>query len=140
MLTTTELNTFMPSIFTSKQLEKVGWDNLSTTDKEALITQAEAYIDSLRYKGKYLVEGQEHQFPRIINDITIEVNERVKKALTCIVYDLIESSISSRYDLQKQGVKSISTGGVSETYKENTELVSDNFKVHIGKYLFRGVL
>lgn len=140
MITIQELNTLLPTIYLSKQLEKVDWGNVSDEDKQALITQAVAYMTGLRYRGRYKEEGQEIPFPRIINNVVVEVNDNVRKAVASIVYDLLESTTNGRKELQRHGVKSINTGGVSESYKEEIEEVSDKYKQFIEKYLFNGVL
>lgn len=146
MITVKELDSIMPLIFTSKQLESIKWVDIPSLDKEVLLTQAVAYMGTLRFRGRYKEDGQEQPFPRKIQNketggwYVVEVNDNIRKALACIVFDILKNQSSSRYEYRKQGVKSISTGSVSESYTEEVKEVSDNYKKYIGKYLFRGVL
>ena len=71
-------------------------------------------------------------------------DERLKKALCCVVYDFLKvlSTGDTRADLIRQGVKSISTGGVSESYGSLSDVkeVSDNYVKYLGFCLFNGIL
>jgi hypothetical protein len=53
-----------------------------------------------------------------------------------------QSTDNTRADLIRQGVKSISTGGVSESYGSISELreISDNYEKYLGFCLFKKVL
>lgn len=147
-MTVEELTALLPSIFTSNELLMAGVDTFTPEDLKAILGQSEVFLDSLRYKGCFVEDYQSHAFPRKLGvGYTIEKNdERVQKALCCIAYDFMKQSAlgSSRLDLIRQGVKSISTAGVSESYGDISEIeknkISDNYVKYLGFCLFKGVL
>ena len=145
-LTVDELTALMPSVFTSTELNGVGWSDLSHEDVKAILGRSEGFIDDLRFKGQYVNEFQCHAFPRKLNTgYVVEKNdERVQKALCHIFYDLLKynNTSSNRLDLIKQGVRSISVAGVSESYGTIDEVqeVSQNYVKYLGFCLFKGIL
>lgn len=140
-ITVEELNTLMPSIFLSSELLEVKWKEVPDSDKNALISRAEGVIDCERFMGSYVEPYQEHAFPRIICNRTVSEQQTcIKQAICYIIYDILSYKQNGRAGLIKQGVKSISTGGVSESYAENVKEITDKYKVFLKKYLFNGVL
>lgn len=145
-MTVDELKAILPSVFTSNELLGIGWGDYTPEDLEAILGRSEVFIDELKYKGQFKEEYQQHKFPRVLDTgyVVEKEDERVKKALCCVVYDLLKglSIGSTRADLIRQGVKSISTGGVSESYGLLSEVkeVSDNYVKYLGFCLFNGVL
>lgn len=143
-MTVDELMALMPSVFTSNELNTIGWSDLSPEDLEAILGRSEGFIDSLRYKGQFKEQYQMHAFPRKLNTgYVVEKNdERVQKAICYVVYDYLKSLCDTRTDLIRQGVKSISTGGVSESYGTIDEIkeVSQNYVKYLGFCLFKGIL
>lgn len=146
-LTVEDLQTLLPSLFTSKQLMGIGWSEYTPEDLGAILGRSECFIDGLRYKGSYKEPYQQHAFPRVLGTgyVVEKDDERVQKAVCCVVYDLLKSEVSgssSREDLIRQGVKSISTGGVSESYGtlEEVKTISDEYVKFLGFCLFNGVL
>lgn len=145
-LTVEELTALLPSVFTSNELLGVGLGDLTPGDIEAILGRSEDYLDSLRYRGEFLEDYQGHAFPRKLNTgFVVDKNDsRVLKALCHIFYDLLKSSSngSNRTDLIRQGVKSISVAGVSESYGSLSEIkdVSENYVKYLGFCLFKKVL
>lgn len=147
-MTVEELTALLPSIFTSNELLEAGVDTFTPDDLKAILGQSEGFLDSLRYKGCFVEDYQQHAFPRKVGaDYVIDKdNERVQKALCCIAYDFMKQQKlgTSRIDLVRQGVKSISTAGVSESYGDISEIeknkISDNYVKYLGFCLFKGVL
>lgn len=141
-----ELTALLPSVFTSNELLGAGWSNYTHEDLKAILGRAEVILDQLRYKGSYLENYQHHAFPRKLNTgyVVDYKDERVQKAICCIVFDMLKglSAGSTRADLIRQGVKSISTGGVSESYGSLSDVkeVSDNYVKYLGFCLFNGIL
>ena len=141
-----ELMVLLPSVFTSNELSSIGLSNLTHEDLETVLGRSEDFLDSLRYKGEYLEKYQGHAFPRKLNTgFVVNKNDtRVQKALCHIFYDLLKSSSndSNRLDLIRQGVKSISVAGVSESYGSINEVkeISDNYVKYLGFCLFKGIL
>jgi hypothetical protein len=145
-MTVDELKAIMPSVFTSNELLGIGWGDYTPEDLEAILGRSEVFIDDLKYKGHYKEEFQQHKFPRVLGTgyVVEKDDERIKKALCCVVYDFLKvlSTGDTRADLIRQGVKSISTGGVSESYGSLSDIkeVSTNYVKYLGFCLFRGVL
>ena len=143
-MTVDELMALMPSVFTSNELNTIGWSDLSPEDLEAILGRSEGFIDSLRYKGQFKEQYQLHAFPRKLNTgyVVEKDDERIKKALCYVVYDTLKSLGNTRADLIRQGVKSISTGGVSESYGSISEIkeVSTNYVKYLGFCLFKSIL
>lgn len=145
-MTVEDLTALMPSVFTRNELLSIGWSNYTPEDLKSILGRSEGFIDNLKYKGKFKEKYQPHAFPRTLDTgYVIEKNdERILKALCCVVYDFLkyDNLGSSRIDLIKQGVKSISTGGVSESYGDikDIKIISDNYVKYLGFCLFNGVL
>jgi len=139
MITIQELNDLLPTIYLSKQLTAVDWDNVSDGDKQALITQAVAYMSELRFRGRYKETYQDMPFPRVIDGVVVEVNENIKKYLCCVVYDLLSAEMDSVKKSILSGIKSESNDGYSVSY-DKVEKISKNHEKFIKKYLFNGVL
>lgn len=137
------------TLYTNMELKTINYDALSVSDKTIFLDRAESFLDSseMPYKGSYQEPYQQHAFPRVLGTgyVVEKDDERVSKAVCCVVYDLLKSetsSSSSREDLIRQGVKSISTGGVSESYGtlEEVKTISDEYVKYLGFCLFNGVL
>lgn len=143
-MTVDELKAILPSVFTSNELLDIGLGNLTPGDIEVILARSEDFIDNLRYKGEFLEKYQSHAFPRKLNTgyVVNKSDDRVQKALCSIFYDILKSKGNSRKDLIKQGVKSISVAGVSESYGSIDEIkeVSDNYVKYLGFCLFNGIL
>lgn len=145
-MTVDELKAIMPSVFTSNELLGIGWCDYTPEDLEAILGRSEVFIDELKYKGRFKESYQQHAFPRVLGTgyVVEKEDERLKKALCCVVYDFLKvlSTGDTRADLIRQGVKSISTGGVSESYGSLSDVkeVSDNYVKYLGFCLFNGIL
>ena len=145
-MTVDELMALLPSVFTSNELLRAGLSNLTPDDIKAILGRSEGILDHLRFKGQFVEEYQAHAFPRKLGTgYVIEKNdERVQKGLVCIFYDLLKGSYAngSREERIRQGIKSISTGGVSESYGtlEEVKEVSENYVKYLGFCLFKGVI
>lgn len=143
-MTVEELNALLPSVFTSNELLRAGLGSLTPEDINAILGRSEVFLDGLRYKGRFVEDYQSHAFPRKLGTgyVIEKDDERVQKALCCIFFDLLSSMKSARADRIRQGVKSISTGGVSESYGTLDEVkeVSENYVKYLGFCLFKGVL
>jgi len=132
-MTVEELNALMPTLFLSSELAEISWSNISTPDKSVLITKAEDYLNDLRYEAN-------------VEDIE-GYSDAKNKAECCIIFDLLlnQTQGSSRMMLIRQGVKSITTAGVSESYgtyadiQGNESGISDSYKKYLWRYLFNGV-
>lgn len=134
----------LPSLFTSDELSAVGYSDYTSTDLEVILGRSEGFIDGLRYKGRFVEDYQAHAFPRELNTgYVVEKNdERVLKALCMVSYDLMANDKpNSREDLIKQGVKSITTAGVSESYGSYEDVernkISQNYAKYLGFCLFK---
>lgn len=140
MITLQELNILMPTYFLSEELTKINWSSTSDSDKQVLLTEALSEINNLQFDGYKVVESQQDAFPRNICREVIQTPNEVKKALCVLVYEFKRDKTSARKELQRDGVKSISTGGVTETYGDNvcnTE-INKKIKKMLSPWLYRG--
>ena len=134
-----ELKSLLPSLFTSDELSKVGYGDYTDSDLEVILGRSEGFLDTLRYRGSFSEEYQAHAFPRKLDTgYVVEKNDvRVLKGLCSIFYDylLANTSNGSREELIRQGVKSISTAGVSESYGSYAEIEKSKISLNYQKYL-----
>lgn len=138
--TVDEFKALMPSLFTSVELSSVGYNNYTDTDLEVILERSEGYIDNLRYLGSFVEDYQAHAFPRKFGTgyVVEKSDERVLKALCLIAFDYLKASNDDsveRTTLIRQGVKSISTAGVSESYGDLSEVESNKVSKHYESYL-----
>lgn len=143
-ITVDELNTIMPSIFLSNELSTIGWDNVTPDDKNTLIERSGAFLDNKhRYKGSYKEPYQINQFPRIMpNGLIVEVNDRIKKAQVCVVYEMLFNEKDTLYNFRSDGGTSMNLGGNSQSYETEKfeEIKTRYYLKYIEPYLFKGVL
>lgn len=139
----------LPSLFTSDELSAVGYSDYTPADLEVILGRSEGFIDGLRYKGKFVEEYQAHAFPRKLNTgyVVSKYDERVQKGVCMVAYDtmlFMKEEKTGRYEAIKQGVKSISTAGVSESYGSFKEVesskVSPKYKEYLDFVLFNKVI
>ncbi len=148
-----EFKALLPSVLTSTEILGLGVDNYTSDDLEAILGRVEGYLDGcIRFKGQFGKEYQAHAFPRVFPDgYVIEKNdERIKRALCCIFADYakaLKAENTARLDLIRQGVKSINTGGVSESYGDVSDIeeiednmISKNYVKYLRFCLFNRVL
>lgn len=142
-LTTLELDELVLQLFTPDELDKVGWSELSDTDKSVLLTRATNYIDTFAFRGKPSSSEQDLKFPRVINKVDVGIPLQIKKCTAHLVFLYLEDKKSSRKQLQKDGVKRVSAGKVTEEYQDNLDfytLNKDTINGYLNKYLVKGVL
>jgi hypothetical protein len=130
-MTVEKLNELIPTLYLSSELMVINWDSVSDTDKVVLINKAEDYVKNLRFQnGVEEMEG---------------FDADLDKAKCCIVYDFLNSSMNSRLGAIRAGLKSYSGPDVSETYVDmkdlkNIQIVSEDYKKYLWKYIFRGAI
>lgn len=137
-----ELNTLIPQVCTPRELESIKWDTILDGTKHVLILKATLCIDSLQYRGRKADIEQENKFPRVIRGKYIGVPNKVKYATVRKIYELIKDEVSIRRQLQREGVKSFSTGVTSESYVDNkVESQVENYIIdmYLKPYIFNGV-
>ena len=111
----------------SKRYNGELWAELTTGDKERLLTTATHKIDRLNLKGQKKVYTQTLSFPRVyavrdnyshINGFNIDtVPDNVKYAVCEEALAMTNTEILKRKELQDQGVTSFSLGSLSESYQ-----------------------
>lgn len=131
-MTVAELNEKMPEMYMSAELQSVNWANYTESDKSVLIKRAEDFLNSLLYEED-------------VDDIE-GFAEAFDNAECAVIFDLLQMQTqgAERLNLMRQGVKSITTAGVSESYGDYAEAkansgVSDSYKKYLWRYLFNGV-
>jgi len=106
------------------------------------LNKAIDFINSLQFDGYKVSQDQQNEFPRVICREVIQTPYEVKKAICVLVYEFRSNSTNQRKKLQRDGVKSINTGGVSETYVDGLESkssISKDVKQLLSNWLYRGV-
>lgn len=114
------------------RLYATSWTSATEANKTAALTTAQRRIDTLYFRGqKYETtnEGQEEEWPRLINDEIIEWDSTISEAVVpdAIKYATCEEALtllqkgdptsSPRATAQNEGVKSIKLAdGTSESY------------------------
>lgn len=137
-----ELNTLISQVCTPRELESIKWDTILDGTKHVLILKATLCIDSLQYRGRKADTEQENKFPRVIRGKHIGVPNKVKYATVRKIYELVKDEVSVRRQLQRDGVKSFSTGVTSESYVDNkVESQVENYIIdmYLKSYIFNGV-
>lgn len=130
----------MPTLYLSDELAEIKWDVLTESDKQVLLNKSIDFINTLQFDGDKVSQEQQDEFPRIICREVVQTPYEVKKALCVLVYEFRSNATNSRKRLQRDGVKSINTGGVSETYSDNVgnDVVSREYKQILSNWLYRG--
>ena len=137
-------------IFFSKKYNSEGWFELTTGDKERLLSTATKKIDRLLLKGRKKVYTQVLAFPRLYrhnrySEIqsyqTEDIPEVVKSACCVEAFALCDTDFSKRRSLQEQGVKSFSLGSLSETFQDCSPevLLSKEAKEYLRGWVLRAV-
>jgi hypothetical protein len=144
MITVEELNSLMSTLYLSDELAEIKWDDTtpSDNDKQVLLNKALKRINALQFDGYKVSQDQQNEFPRVICREVVQTPEDVKEAICRLVYEFRNNTTSQRKKLQRDGVKSINTGGVSETYVDGLESkgsISKEVKQLLNNWLYRGV-
>ena len=143
-LTIQELKDLAPKLYTSSELGVIGWNELSDMDRGILLDRAIEQFESLKFRGRKVVYGQSYSFPRLIGGRFIDVNDNIKKAIVSLVISGLEVGLSPRLQAQRDGVKSMSTGKMSETYRDSVPRYgSVDARVvdkYLKSYIFKGVI
>ena len=134
-ITVEELDKIIKVIGADGTYEKVGYEGISDEQKELLIEKAVVSIDNQLYRGRRLSKGQLNAFPRVIDGVCIYTPPSLKYAVSSHVLKDLKLINSKRLQLQSEGVVSIDTSGVKESY--NVEAVEcNNWLGYLKNYLY----
>lgn len=133
-ITVEELDRIVKILAVGGVYERVGYEGLTDEHKELLIEKAVVDIDSQLYVGRKVSSKQANAFPRIINGTNTLIPPSLKYAVASYVIRELKVSNSKRLQLQAEGVTSIDTSGVKESYKE--EAVDNSWKGYLRSYLY----
>lgn len=120
-----ELDALMSANFDETELEQIGWTKMTDKRKGLLNDRATDMLNSLFYKGYKCNFQQNSAFPRYIDGKQVDFNDRIAKYYANLVFSLVEEEKSKRKKAQKEGVKSVSINGLSESYGDK---VAPNFR------------
>ena len=135
-----ELNTKMSEMFMSSQLESIGWSELSDSDKQAALNNANDEFNRLQWIGTKADPEQADAWPRMIYGELVEMPEPVKLGLCRCVFDFTRIETNMRTELIRSGVTSVKLGNLSETYDTNLyEKYRVNYKKYVADWIYRGV-
>lgn len=92
------------------------WTDASLSDRTTALIHASRILDTLAYRGTKVSAEQEHQFPRIINEITqTEIPNDLKNACCEIALALL-NGIDPEKEAESLSVTSSSFSSVRSTY------------------------
>lgn len=133
----------------------IAWDALIDTNKEILLRKATQIIDRQRLTGIRAIWNQTLEFPRVTYSdyqsntwyspdwwyplaLTLTVPDAVKYAQCEIALSLI-NGVSERAQMQREGVRSFSLGGLSESYAGGQNRLCFEAMELLAPYLARSV-
>lgn len=152
--------------YLSERLFSDAWDNATTDDQVKALIMASKKIDRQPLRGKKVAINQVMEFPRMLysyeprhyGEYNINVSTKqynygpgwyIQNSVPQEVLDaaceealaLLQFGNSKRIDLQKQGVRAFSIGGMSETLSGNTiKFLSQEARELLQPYLGGGVV
>lgn len=130
----------MSKLFLSSQLNKIGWDKLSESNKQVLINRATDEINRLQFIGDKLDETQPNAFPRLVNDEVIDV-DKIENAIAQLVYNDLYLEADETMQRIQQGITSIKIADASESYslgKTDIEDIKNSYKKYLVDFIYRG--
>lgn len=131
-ITLDECEDFVIWLFPEKELQAIHWVTLSDVDKQIYLNRVCNLFNTLKFKGYKVDINQDLEFPRIINENTVGVTERIKKCLSYMTVKLIASDLDKREQLQASGVVEIKIDKLTEKFstqehvKTDIKLLKDN--------------
>ena len=149
-----DCDTYLTGHYPSTDTNIIAWNLLSDANCETYLRRAAVIIDRQQLQGFKVLTTQTLEFPRIlysqypfsavVSPIPFQdknwiaqtvVPDNVKHAQCEIAYQLLQGT-PKRVELQRQGVKSIGLGKLSESYKggQNT-IVSEEAKELLQPYI-----
>ena len=146
-----DAETYIAANFSEENAQKIKWDGLTDSVKEAYLKRATIQIDNLLLRGTKVTTSQLLAFPRAINtrlgvvvDDSVPTNvisAQIEQALVIAYYD--GDLVSERQKLAQDGVTQFSLGSLSETISlkssKNTKLKSEYAMELLRDYLLGGV-
>lgn len=153
-----DTTTYISGNYATTEAEYIAWTALSETNKDIFLKRACRKIDRQKFQGVKAVSTQTLEFPRAIRskyyfaDNTSFIYNRDWVTQTevpaSVKYAQVEEAIamasgtSDRIRLQREGVKSMKLGNLSESYDKNPEsfaLLSQEAKELLSVYLIGAV-
>jgi len=138
-----DASTYLSGAYISTDAKLIAWTALSSADKDVLLRSAASIIDRQPLNGTKVILTQVMKFPRIVyteaagysyfiashpNDSNLylepSVPVEVQHAQCEIAIGLIVGNQPKREQLQREGVRSFSVGGLSESYAGSGSVVS----------------
>lgn len=129
-----ELDNIISILATKVELDKIGYSGLDIEVREQLIKKAMSVIDMQLFRGRKVSNTQENAFPRIVDGSNTLIPPSVKYATASYVLQELKTTSSKRLQLQNEGVVSIDTGGVKESYSKDT--TKDMWLMYLNRYLY----
>lgn len=111
-----QANAYVSNYYSSKDPLRIAWNALSDSDKQVMLNRAEQAINLLPFTGRSVEKDK--VFPRHPNPEQSLI--QVQTATIELAVHNLDEEYKSRYEMQKQGVKSYRLGDLSETFG-NTE-------------------
>lgn len=141
MITVERLNEVIASLFLTSELVKIGWNELTDTDKQILINKADNEINRLQFIGVVKEENQKNAFPRVYDTQEYGV-DCVENAMAQFIYSYLFVRTDETIQKIKQGITSIKIADASESYASSSQVdinsIENSYKKYLVDYIYRG--
>ena len=140
MITVEEVNSQVKSYYMPCDLDSLGWNDLSDEDKQVLVNRADAEFDTYQWIGEKVSEDQEHAFPRVVLEKTVNA-DKIARALAIYCVESLRVNSIENSDISTKGITSIKVEGASESYdvaRINLDLYKTRHKAYLNGLTFRG--
>lgn len=107
-----QANEYITNYYSSKDTLRISWEALDDGDKQVMLNKAEQAINLLPFTGRPINKNE--VFPRHPNPE--KSLEQAKIATIELAIHNLDEEYKSRYEMQRQGVKSYKLGDLSETF------------------------
>lgn len=157
-ITAAAADTYIDQFYPSTDVRHVAWSALSVADKDVLLRRAARTIDALRLAGIKATSTQTMAFPRALptdvsqyNNATLDLTQLEgyyvqAAAPDAVKYAQVEIALQlavgepKRVELQRQGVRSMSIGKLSESYAgKHNQIVSHEARELLAPFVVGGV-
>ena len=140
LITKDKLDTTIKSMFLSVQLERIGYPDLSDSDIQVALKNANDEMNKLQWIGTKVSDTQSDSWPRVINDEVINTPEQVILAMAQYAYDFIRIMSNENHEAIEMGLTSQSIGPIRETYDiEKADISNKAYIKYLNGLIYRGV-
>lgn len=147
-VTLEEANELVTKMYLSTSKERTIWSNLSDDDKEILILNTMDIVDrpQLLYIGTKVDSNQDLEWPRVINGVSKQVPDSIKRGMMKQLFINNDISNSKYQELINNNIKSYADGGgakiefatlndsLNTSFKNNTGISKNIWKSYFQQW------